>query len=324
MTSEASSHRDHHLDVICGVMILYMTYIHYVDVTAWQEVYTLSFKFIPFFMPWFYFKGGIFFSIGEVNRRYVVNNFKRLIIPTLGFTLFGLLCVFERYDTLDRLLLTLGGGFLKFGATPINLPLWYLTALFLVRLVCRWVVRSMWHAIVLSVVALLIATYCHSIGATDYKVLVERVALGLIFFTAGFLLRTLQYNRWIFLLAIVFACLSFLLGISYVHMVCNELEFGHYWHFFPMSLSGIIIVNNIGRLIAVQGCEFMAALGRNSLYILGAHMPIAHLVNRLCEHCDIVSVGMERMLVVSVTTSVIMCLLFPLFKRTRLKVLLGE
>lgn len=317
------SQRDRHLDVLGGIMILYMVYVHYSGLVVWEEGMALRFQLIPFFMSWFYFKGGMFFTPGTLSRAYVWSNFKRLIVPVLAFSLVGLFCVFWRYESWGVAVKVLVGGLVRYGSTPLNISLWYLTSLFLVRIVCRLGLKSTLCGVVLILIGGVVAWYGHGAEEFAYKLLIERVALGVVFFVSGFLLRRVQYAPWLVGLAMAFYAWSLCTGLSYIHLVSNDLEFGQYWHFFPLSLSGIIIVNALARWVASKGCDFMAMLGKNSLFILCVHFPIAQLVDKGCDAYGL-PIGFGRMVVVSVVSLLILCLLFPLFKRTRLKVLLGE
>ncbi len=79
------------LDLVAGIMILFMIYGHCVEwagFTSWN-VYIHANELLYFFIAWFFFKGGMFHdvqrTVGEVFRQ----GMKRLIVPFVLFSLIG-------------------------------------------------------------------------------------------------------------------------------------------------------------------------------------------------------------------------------------------
>lgn len=74
--------RETHLDVICGVMILWMILVHVFQTTHLTEssVYLTLYRILFFFMPWFCFKAGMFEKTMP-DKVCFEKNFKRLMIP---------------------------------------------------------------------------------------------------------------------------------------------------------------------------------------------------------------------------------------------------
>lgn len=55
--------RDESIDVISGILIFYMIIRHCMQRTSLQESYIYeSIKYLTFFMPWFFYKSGMFYN----------------------------------------------------------------------------------------------------------------------------------------------------------------------------------------------------------------------------------------------------------------------
>ena len=79
--------RDYSLDAACGLMIIYMIYGH---ICAWSGVQQIELfpRLLFFFMPWFFFKSGMFFREKPFKKEFV-NGVKKLIVPYIVFSIIG-------------------------------------------------------------------------------------------------------------------------------------------------------------------------------------------------------------------------------------------
>ena len=75
------------LDAICGFFIIIMMLWHTRIIS--EKMYHIE-HFLYFFMPWFYFKAGMFAKYGQgLNRDSINKSFKRLLIPCIIFAIYG-------------------------------------------------------------------------------------------------------------------------------------------------------------------------------------------------------------------------------------------
>lgn len=91
MTSE----RDNTLDCACGILIIHMILGH---IFQWSQLTATHFyrwmNILYFFMPWFFFKAGIFYKKTPV-KKVLSTGFRRLIVPFIALSLIGhaFLCI---------------------------------------------------------------------------------------------------------------------------------------------------------------------------------------------------------------------------------------
>lgn len=134
LTTQIKATRDYSLDWISGLLILHMIIGH---IAGWVEMDYPVNNILFFFMPWFFFKGGMFHRHKEWKVE-LNKSFKRLIIPFIVFSIIGqaiwtirLLCLHET-DIVKYI--GFPGTFILYGAFHGNAPLWFLFSLFIVRI----------------------------------------------------------------------------------------------------------------------------------------------------------------------------------------------
>lgn len=90
--------RNIHLDWICGLLIIHMIGGHIAQFM--HERYILDSVFF-FFMPWFFFKSGMFHKIKKEDV-IIIKSAKRLLIPFIVFSLIGELFLMFKLIGLER------------------------------------------------------------------------------------------------------------------------------------------------------------------------------------------------------------------------------
>ena len=131
--------RSSDIDFISGLLILYMVFIHVCQWFGYNDrpFFLNSFKIFGFFMPWFFFKGGMFFQYRKI-KDVTINSFKRLLKPYILWSTIGLLIYFIIFEILSGTNLAYFFrkeifSLLFFGSVFGNLPLWFLITLFLLE-----------------------------------------------------------------------------------------------------------------------------------------------------------------------------------------------
>ena len=127
-----------YLDAIRGSMIIWMLishislnygYIKFGDSTPGVSLFTL----MSFFMTPFYVFSGYLFSSKRDFRDYTMNKAKKLLVPYLFFTLFGIM-VFESYSlyAIHRIDTSFLSSFIPTACFKTNTPCWFFISLFFV------------------------------------------------------------------------------------------------------------------------------------------------------------------------------------------------
>lgn len=136
------------LDALCGILIIHMIIGHVFEWSslADSKFYAWQQRILFFFMPWFFFKSGMFYR----ERNFQTNieaSFRRLIVPLFCFTLLGMphhwikLYLAGDTNTIHYLLSPLK-SFIVIGNNVGNLPLWFLLALFGVTVICNYLFHA--------------------------------------------------------------------------------------------------------------------------------------------------------------------------------------
>ena len=134
-----------YLDLISGLFILQIVVMH---ILQWSGLWgTGTFfdywdKAFFFFMPWFYFKAGLFLNRKRALRDWIRKDAYRLLLPYLVFSVIGSVIrmgfdLWEGEKPLWKIPLSPLGGVAVDGAPGGNMPLWFLLSLFWSRLFFR-------------------------------------------------------------------------------------------------------------------------------------------------------------------------------------------
>lgn len=133
-----SSNRQQHLDVVCGILVVYMFCLHceqWAGISSTYQAHLLQQIFF-FFMPWFFFKAGMFFKSKQNLKKVFKSSFTRLVIPFISFTILGqlFLCLKLYLQTGKFCNIIPLKGILFYGAGSRNAPLCFFLSLFMIRM----------------------------------------------------------------------------------------------------------------------------------------------------------------------------------------------
>lgn len=139
--SPQARHRDSSLDAVGGLFILYMIIEHVFQWSGTEDdmFYVNSHYVFFMFMPWFFYKSGMFHKKGDFLVT-VKHDAGKLLVPYVAYTIIGevflSLYMFQQYgfswrqNPIKEILLK--------GSCNGNLPLWFLLSLFIVKIVVSW------------------------------------------------------------------------------------------------------------------------------------------------------------------------------------------
>lgn len=281
--------RELYLDFTAGLLILYMIFTHVCQFFGFNhnEFYNLTLRIFVFFMPWFFFKGGMFVKENVPFENILRNSSKRLLFPYLLWTIIGSF-VYYTLNAIDGTFVSLSFSIYQDlrtiffeSAVAGNRPLWFLLSLFIVRIIFYIIPRKLiWMVIITSLV---VGYYLNYKEATGVPMIFANTINGLAFFLQGMCLKNFQFKKIVFGISLVIFLSLIVLVPTYVDMRANTVSFGYYI-FWPMiALCGIITINNINRLLESRigygklGLVF-CNLGKNSMIVYVIHWPILIIV----------------------------------------------
>ena len=284
--------RNESLDIIGGLLIIHMISGHiFGNFTQLDECsfFRIERFLLFFFMPWFFFKGGMFFKHNPDYKAFAQKSFKRLMIPFLFWGIIGTFFFLFYVATSEY------NSVLGWYLAPIkflidvrsflgNEPLWFLLSLFIAKVVYNYCFNNKvltWIWITVSVVVPSGFYYAEFISLP----IVSHSLLGFFFFHCGYQLREKQYLAKLFITSIGFYLAIVVFSPTFVGMYRNGLVFGDcYLIYFPYAFVAIIVCNNIFRYFAPSRCNkisqiihiqqittILESVGRNSMNYLVTH-----------------------------------------------------
>lgn len=257
------------------------------------------FPYLNFFMPWFFYKSGQFFVKRKAKELWI-KDVKKLLIPFLiwsliGYLLFLLLHVVSHTLTWKNSTIYMASAFLKSGSIPLNLPLWFLLTLFVVRFIANIClpdmesIRERWKLLIIFFVCYVVTIV---INSWHYRMLPEWIAnsaSGLVFFTFGYGLKKYEQKKWLFFPCLLVYLICGYVGYPIVDMHSNSLLAGYYWAWIPVAICSIVAFNSVCSIV----CEFLkfkilSWIGRHSMQIFVSHFLILCTIDFVIRYFELV------------------------------------
>lgn len=136
-------HRVKYVDAIAGFMIAWMILGH----CSYFSHTVLPFaKFLGFYMPWFFYKSGMFF-IAKPSMKLYINDARKLLRCYIVYSAIGWLiwCVCGLIDgslSLERCIWRPIYAFIHQGSISANGALWFLLSLYIVRQIANLLINK--------------------------------------------------------------------------------------------------------------------------------------------------------------------------------------
>lgn len=290
------------IDAVAGLLMLYVMALHMSPSVGggvfMQGLHCLFF----YFMAWFFFKAGLFFKSDTPLRKEWNAVFKRLVLPLLMFTLWGLLVGgIWRFISGDmnwmHYIISPIKEFVLSGYTNDNSALWFLPVLISVRLLylscCKMFGKRHDRAVdivlfLLSCFLLIFFNYLRQKQRIAFPNYFYSIPLAMSFFIAARFFKNIHYNGLVLVLSVFTFLFIRHTCFSYVVFMSGTLSEGNSEIVFILaSLSCIIIIDNIFRFFSrYYSFPLLRFIGRNSLYFFGFHLPIIISLNRMGLYAD--------------------------------------
>lgn len=139
----ADKKRIKYIDAVAGVMIGWMILGH----CLFFSHYSLSFyKYLGFFMPWFFYKSGLFFSLkkrGDLLRKDIFKFIRYYVVYSFfGWSIWVICRLIYGFSIVSCLLFSVR-NFISHNSVIGNSALWFLFSLFVVRQASNVALRKM-------------------------------------------------------------------------------------------------------------------------------------------------------------------------------------
>ena len=184
--------RDDTIDSVAGVMVVYMVFTHVCQHfgLAQSTLYLSLERVLYFFMPWFFFKAGMFFSLKD-DKEVIWASASRLLKPfviysLLGYVVYIIVCAIKGNLAFSALLpikqLVLEGSIIG------NLPLWFLLTLFICRILLNLVGKTKGRVLALCLLSLVMAFLMH-LANFKHPYYLANTMMGLTFMCLGYIVK---------------------------------------------------------------------------------------------------------------------------------------
>lgn len=337
-----------YLDTICGILILHMIYTcHlplFVDNTECQSwlLFKIPSMFFGFFMGWFFFKSGMFYKEKPIRDVIKASN-QRLLLPFIFFTIIGsiLQVVFgfynHTYTSILKLIASPIAETIKCESPGFSLANWFLLSLYVVRIVYVILQRIGIRPIIIffcSIILAYIVYYiCYIKEPVLFVIASKKIYLpfylgnmfyGLAFYSLGHLLKTIQFNKILFVTSLLVYIVHFfyISGID-VRQDYAEGAYPSYLLAVIYSLAGIIVINNIFKIFISRKIPLLTYIGKNSMiYYVTHYTTLCVLVGLIQNIKDEIDKPLLYIMLAIILT-ILLIIYDRIFTRTKFKRILG-
>lgn len=260
--------RDVSLDAGAGILMMIVITLHSSLLSS--EPFSLM-HFFSFFMPWFFYKSGMFHKENErITQNVLIKYFKRLGIPYLFVVLsMGVL----KFNTIpfDKSIITIAAYL--YNVSPLK---WFLEALLITNILLL-VIPKRWPILLLSLLLSFVISDILDRHFLSLPYLIREVPNAMIYMIAGYLLKEMQYkyNRLsgLGVIAVLYLLFIFIYP-SKVDMRLQQIMYGSFEIAVIGNIVGIVLFNNSLKIVERFIPQCMIYLGRNSFAYYVLHIPI--------------------------------------------------
>lgn len=320
--------RNRGIDFVSGVLIIYMIFCHVMQWSKMTEsvVYLYAQRILFFFMPWFFFKSGLFVKPVVSIKSYIVKNFKLLILPSIYFSIMGIpiiwynLILHNDYNIIHYTL-SLVKNYLE-GSVPGNLPLWFLLSLFLVKFLFAILNKmiGITHILVLSII-LVIFIFENELHR---PITVVSTSLGLLFYCIAKLINSqIELKKYIIPCCVIYF-LSVLFFPQMVDFRTCTVVYGNWIGWIIVSLAGCIIFNKVFNCLNRYLPSIIVEIGKHSMSYYVCHWLIISYTSFILNLLGVFKGEVAYILILFISLSITLPLLARTFNKKGMQFLLGK
>jgi len=292
-TDRKMGKRNESLDIITGIMILWMIVYHSFQWANYYDsnVFNLLLKCFYFFIPWFYFKSGFVFNKTHTLKIVVEKGISQLLIPMILWTLIGYaLTIHELINDgipIWKIIIRPAFILLRYGDTLGNAPLWFLLSLFLVRISMKLLANLKLGLIIAFAISFALLGYLFNCKNFNVPLGLINYPIGMFFFLTGFVCNQLKMKQNMSKMNIVLIACTGLISMfffSYVDFHLNITWHGNYWVYIIGSL---LAINSLLVLFKNIRIKSLAWIGNKSLYFFVIHWPVFYIIQYIFKSIDL-------------------------------------
>lgn len=251
-----------------------------------SPLYSWMQRILFFFMPWFFYKSGMYFK--EKNLLTCLkSSITKLIKPYIIFTICGLPYIWFNLFMRDdenwvHYVLSPVKMLIFKGDNIANYPLWFLLSLFAVLNIYNFLHRYISPYIILIISFILSITEYYINSNIPYYI--PNICIGTAFYTIGHLSLkiNLKEQKILFLAIIICFLFAFLLP-QYVDVRTNTLLYGNYLVWFLSSVVSCFVYTSAFRNLAHLFPVWLIAIGRDSMSFYVLHWLIISYASLICS-----------------------------------------
>lgn len=319
------------IDTVSGVMLIWMMYV--VHLARFSGVDTPFLHFIlslmSCFMPWFYFKAGMFFKPDKPFKVELRTNTKRLLVPFLFFSFIGWGGIFLGGNlllgrgNLSSLIEDSLKSFLWYGSFNGNFALWFLLSLFMVKFLFKiFSLLKVPHCLILLLSAGGVAFFV--VGHFNHFLYIGNVSNGLFFFTLGVIMKDVLLNKPIILFSLLLLMLQFFFP-TYLDFRASEILGVLPFPLVELScLAGCVLFYYLFTIVFSQPVFLVTYVGKNSMRYYVVHYMIISIVLQFIEYTSLVSNVMAKFLYSAILLTIALYLFDRVCHFSFVKIVLGE
>ena len=311
--------RYNYIDALSGILIIHMILGHIMQWASLKDsiFYIWSQRLLFFFMPWFFFKSGMFFK-EQKNSSILKNSYKKLIIPLIVFSVLGLPYYWLKLYINDDLnfihyILSPIKSFIITGNNAGNLPLWFLLALFGVLISYNFLYKKI-HTVIIMLFSLLCGTIVSRLNI-NIPFYFSNILIGMAFYAAGNLMSKWQYKTIIRFSCIMIYILSVSLFPQFVDLRTNTLISGNYFLWFFVGCASCIAFNNIFKSIENVAPNFIIKIGKDSIIYYTIHWLVISYSALILNYLLNIKEGWYMFLIISLLNIILLPIFATLLKR---------
>ncbi len=274
------TNRNNSLDIVGGILVIYMILGHAFlwSHTQNHEIYLFLRRYLFFFMAFFFYKSGMFYtkkSVEDVISRGV----HKFIYPFVVYMLMGeaVRCLRLYIQEGDiNILHYIVYPFISIvgrGGPSGNVPLWFLLALFFTQCVVavsdKYNVSRLKLLVGSFVVAIFYYLLKNKLPIPMPPCLIE-IAMGVVFFVIGNLMKDKQNESRVLIVCIMIYTAIVIMMPSYYDFRKGSMSNGNLVMWVISSIAGIIVFNNFFKLKVFESFK-MSLIGRYSMQFFCFH-----------------------------------------------------
>ena len=263
--------RKNYLDAAAGFLIIQIIIGHILQLCYKWDYMDLWIRIFCFYMPFWYFKSGMFAKTNMDYKNCIRKGYEKLIVPFLAVTVIGWLMNMP-FDFLNsdksifEIVFRPWASLLYHGSMPSSLTLWFLLSLFWVKILGQYVIntipRSYTHIVALFV---LLLGFGISFIYKYFPLQIATIFPGLFFYLMGYLSKD-RIERLNIPSIVAFMLIFILICVFYdsvVEMRSNSLAKGNYFLWAVKNYMGLMVFLTI--LSKMPRLRLLEYIGQNSM-----------------------------------------------------------